>query len=97
MICKLCERNFNGIREPVFSKKPPICESCGKSLVDNLFGGTYFNEYLDSFLQSRMEIYLPYDEYYRRYHKKKCPDCNGTGLIDGKVCNRCNWIGTIEE
>jgi len=98
MICSLCGRHFNSNREGIFSGKPPICGKCGKSLVEKLFADTDFNEYLDSFLQSRIEKYIPaYNEYYKIYGKKKCPDCKGTGFIGKEICKKCHWVGTIEE
>ena len=57
-----------------------------------------FNRWLDSFMQSRIEKHLfTYDEYYKRYNLKKCPNCNGTGFVNEKVCRVCNFVGTIEE
>jgi hypothetical protein len=98
MKCCLCEQIFNGDRTPYFNKNPPICWLCGQSFIENLFANKEFNEWLDSFLQSRIQKYIPtYNEYYTQHNKSKCPECNGVGFVDGKVCHKCNWIGTIEE
>ena len=99
MKCCLCQRAFNGDREKCFSHAPfTICKICGVKFIEVLFADHHFNEWLDSFLQSRIEKHVPsYDEYYVRYGKIKCPECNGTGFIKGKICGRCNWVGTIEE
>jgi len=98
MKCCLCQKVFNGDRGTCFSRSPTICAECGKKFVERLFADHDFNEWLDSFLQSRIEKYVPsYDEFYVRYNKIKCPDCSGVGFIAGKVCGRCNWVGTIEE
>jgi len=98
MDCFLCLKKFNGDKHKPFCDSPIICSQCGTKLTESFFKSKEFNEWLDSFLQSRIVKHVPsYDEYYVRYNKIKCPDCSGIGIIAGKVCGRCNWVGTIEE
>ncbi len=97
--CIACQDEYKPIKGTfTFKRKSGLCSSCMTKIIEGLFSQGLFNEWLDSFLQSRIEKYLPdYKEYYEIYHKKKCPECNGKGIIgEGTVCRRCGFIGVID-
>lgn len=101
MRCILCKVELNRERDNCFIHpqiaKITVCKLCGKNLIEALFIDKDFNEWLDSFLQSRIEKYIPeYNEYFERYNKKKCPLCSGSGFLNGKVCSRCHFVGVID-
>lgn len=80
------------------NRKKGVCEKCTVKVIEELFGNKTFNQWLDSFMQSRLVGYIPtYEEYYTRHGLRPCPACNATGFVDGKVCRRCNFIGAIAK
>lgn len=95
--CILCQKEYNSEREKEFLHGK-ICSKCGVDLIEAMFAPrSPFNEWLDSFLQSRIETHVPcYDEYYKIYKKQKCPNCGGKWMIDNKVCDVCNFLGVID-
>lgn len=96
MQCIFCQHFFNEERTKSFMSGN-ICVPCGIKLIESLFGNKEFNEWLDSFMQSRLVGYIPgYHEYYDRHNKQPCPDCHATGFIDGNVCGTCNFVGAID-
>jgi hypothetical protein len=98
MKCKLCNKVLNRERDKCFaSANFIICEDCGNSLVVSLFGTDEFNMWLDSFLQSRIEKYIPeYNEYFERHNKQRCLTCSGTGFVNKKPCSFCGFTGEID-
>jgi len=98
MECAICHDKFNGDKQKPFCKSPVICQKCGINLTVSFFNFKEFNEWLDSFMQSRMVRYIPrYSEYFDRYNKQPCLDCHGTGFIAGQVCKTCNFVGIINK
>jgi hypothetical protein len=97
-VCAFCGKDYKESDEGIIKlkKKRGVCKPCTTDLIDGLFSNKEFNEWLDSFMQSRLVRYIPgYDEYFVRHKKRPCPDCKGTGWIEGKVCKRCNFVGVI--
>lgn len=98
--CALCGEEYKESDKGTIKlkRKQGICKSCTTSVIEGLFSNNEFDEWLDSFLHSRLVRYIPgYDEYYVRHKKTPCPDCKGTGFIEDNVCKRCGFVGVIED
>ncbi len=97
--CAICDEDYKESDKGTIqvTRKRGICKDCTVKVVEGLFGSADFNEWLDSFLQSRLKKHVPgYNEYYVRHNKIPCPDCEGTGFVSGSPCKRCGFVGAIE-
>ena len=99
MECKICDKKLNAERDDyVTISKEIICKECMDEFIATLFAQREFNKFLDSFIQSRIERYIPeYDEYFNQYDLDKCDDCNGSGYTYGMMCRKCNGIGATKR
>jgi len=98
--CAICDVDYKDSEKGAIqvAKKRGVCADCAVKVVEGLFGNAEFNAWLDSFMQSRLVKHVPgYDEFYVRYNKVRCPDCEGTGFIDGVPCKRCGFVGVIDK
>jgi hypothetical protein len=97
--CAICDAEYKETEKGTIqvTRKRGICRECAVKIVQGLFSNEEFNEWLDSFMQSRLAKYIPgYNEFYVRYKKMPCPDCKGTGFIGSQPCKRCGFVGVVD-